>query len=191
MKKNMKSFKSNNYELKNLIFIVYIVLLFLLYYTFTFTLMVLFLKQSMFIRGERTLLDTDYEKINIRYKSISIFPEYENLACLGRNVDIEIDDNESTMLYKGYNEQLFFLIINFILFLFFSSPYFKSSFGGFYKSILAFQFIYFLIYIYFILYRYDFYGINVQKFEPSYLLAIYFLINLKIKVTTLLEFFPN
>ena len=24
-------------------------------------------------------------------------------------------------------------------------------------------------------------GINVQKFEPSYLLAIYFLINLKIK----------
>ena len=28
------------------------------------------------------MLDTDYEKINIRYKSISIFPEYENLACL-------------------------------------------------------------------------------------------------------------
>ena len=179
----MKSFKSNNYELKNSIFIVYIVLLFFtLLLPFYIYINGSFLENNQCLSEENVLmLDTDYEKINIRYKSISIFPEYENLACLGRNVDIEIDDNESTMLYKGYNEQLFFLIINFILFLFFSSPYFKSSFGGFYKSILAFQFIYFLIYIYFILYRYDFYGINVQKFEPSYLLAIYFLINLKIK----------
>ena len=179
----MKSYKLNNFEVKKSTFYVYIILL-------VFTLLSPF---YIYINGDTSessqclsedkvvILNSEYEISDIRYKSISIYPDYENLGCLGRNVDLEIYDNESIILYKGYNDQLFFLIINFILFLFFSSPYLKSSFGRFYNSFHIFQFIYFLMYIYFILYRYDFYGVNVQKFEPSYLLVIYFFVNLKVK----------
>ena len=48
-----------------------------------------------------------------------IYPDYENLGCLGKNVDLEIYDNQSIILYKGYRSIVYFN--NFILFLFFSS----------------------------------------------------------------------
>lgn len=114
-----------------------------------------------------------------KFISISLNPEYQNIFCLGKIVDYEIDEAENFTYIKAYNDQLFILLLHLILFIFFISPFFRINLGRFYKSLQIFQFFYFIIYIYFILYKFDFYGYNIQKFEPSYLLIFIFLINLK------------
>jgi hypothetical protein len=113
----------------------------------------------------------------IKYKSISIYPEYDNFLCLGRIIEYEVLENNNIITYKAFNDQLFTSALHLILFIFFISPFFKVQFKNFYIHFQVFQILFFIFYIYFILYKFDFYGYNIEKFEPSYLLFLVFLIN--------------
>lgn len=118
-------------------------------------------------------------EVEVDYISISIFPDYENILCLGKITNYEIDNNETLSISRAYSDQLFTLGLDVILILFFLSPFFKNYLKSYYAKFQVFQFIYFFLYVYFILDKFGYYAYNIQKYDPGYSVFLIFLLNLK------------
>ena len=118
-------------------------------------------------------------EIEVEYVSISILPNYENILCLGKITNFEIDGNETLQISRAYSDQLFTLGLDLVLILFFLSPFFSNYLKTYYVGFQIFQFIYFFLYIYFILDKFGYYAYNVQKYDAGYIVLLIFLLNLK------------
>ena len=119
-------------------------------------------------------------EVEIEYVSISIFPEYKNILCLGKIIHLEMGDNEILLIKRAYSDQLFTFGLDLILGLFFLSSFFRKYFQSYYIKFQVFQFIYFFLYIYFILNKFGYYAYNIPKYDPGYILFFIFILNLKV-----------
>tara|TARA_B100000131_G_scaffold322665_1_gene377476 strand:- start:1316 stop:3139 length:1824 start_codon:yes stop_codon:yes gene_type:complete len=119
-------------------------------------------------------------EVEVEYVSISIFPEYKNILCLGKIIHLEMDDNEVSLIKRAYSDQLFTFGLDIILGLFFIASFFRQYFESYYIKFQVSQFIYFFLYIYFILNKFGYYAYNIPKYDPGYILFFIFLLNLKV-----------
>lgn len=125
-----------------------------------------------------TLQEYEVRKANIQYESISIFPEYKNILCIGKIINIE-SNNNTVIIKRAYSDQLFSYGLDLILGLLFVSSFFREFFKKNYINFQIFQFVYFLIYINFILNSFGFYAYNIPKYDPGYIVFFIFVLNLK------------
>ena len=125
-----------------------------------------------------TLYEYEVKKTNTQYESISIFPEYKNILCLGKIIDLQ-SNSDTLFVKRAYSGQLFSYGLDLILVLFFVASFFRELFKKNYINLLIFQFVYFLIYINFILNSFGFYAYNIPKYDPGYIVFFVFILNLK------------
>lgn len=115
----------------------------------------------------------------IEYSSISIFPEVQNIECLGKIIDFRYEKSNTITITRAINLKLNIFVLNFMIVLFFISPLFKNKFKKNYLKFHIFFYIYFLIYNYFIFYKFSSDLFQPYKFEPTYLIVLLFFINIK------------
>ena len=125
-----------------------------------------------------TFYEYEVKKTNTQYESISIFPEYKNILCLGKIIDLQ-SNSDTLFVKRAFSGQLFSYGLDLILALFFVASFFRELFKKNYINFLIFQFVYFLIYINFILNSFGFYAYNIPKYDPGYIVFFVFILNLK------------
>ena len=89
-----------------------------------------------------TLYEYEVKKTNTQYESISIFPEYKNILCLGKIIDLQ-SNSDTLFVKRAYSGQLFSYGLDLILVLFFVASFFRELFKKNYINLLIFQFVYF------------------------------------------------
>lgn len=164
---------------KKRMFKIYIVIL-IIFLTLPFYIYVNQNSNSFECSVEKNITFQEYEvrKANIQYESISIFPEYKNILCIGKIINIE-SNNNTVIIKRAYSDQLFSYGLDLILGLLFVSSFFREFFKKNYINFQIFQFVYFLIYINFILNSFGFYAYNIPKYDPGYIVFFIFVLNLK------------
>ena len=70
----------------------------------------------------KTFQESEVRKANIQYESISIFPEYKNILCLGKIIHLD-SNNETVFIKRAYSDQLFSYGLDLILGLFFVASF--------------------------------------------------------------------
>jgi len=125
-----------------------------------------------------TFQESDILETYIEYESISIFPEYKNILCLGKIINLE-SNNNTLFIKRAYSDQLFTYGLDLILVLFFTASFFRQFFKKNYIYFQIFQFVYFLLYINFILNSFGFYAYNIPKYDPGYFVFLVFIFNIK------------
>ena len=119
------------------------------------------------------------DEANFEYMSIPIFPETQNIFCLGKIVEIQNSKNFGQKVILGFNYELMSLYLNLMIIGFLMLPFFKQYLNKIYIPLQIYFYIFYLLYIYFIFYRTGFYDLNVPKFDPNILILLPFLLNLK------------
>ena len=119
------------------------------------------------------------DEATFEYQSIPIYPETQNILCLGKIIGVESSVNTVQKVFLGYNYDLISLYLNLTIVGFFMLPFFKQYINKIYVPIQIFFHIFYLFFIYFIFYKTGFYDIYVPKFDPSIFILLPFLLNLK------------
>lgn len=118
--------------------------------------------------------------VNTSYRDVYIFPDIENFKCIGKIVDLYIDEDKSEVII-GFNKKVFLyyynsLIIFFTLVFFFLKPNYKKIYLYFFCFLLGYSVLYKYSYL-------NFNSIGSHPFEIKndflFLLIIFFFKNYK------------
>ena len=136
---------------------------------------------SCYKGSEENLMALDkVTNINTSYRDVYIFPEIENFKCIGKIVDLYIDEDKSEVII-GFNKKVFLyyynsLIIFFTLVFFFLKPNYEKIYLYFFTFLLGYSVLYKYSYL-------NFNSIGSHPFEIKndflFLLIIFFFKNFK------------